>query len=62
MAKSKQDDEKDGLKNEIAQLKRQLAVKALESAGTNLGAIWVEGHRMTGNGFMLSALDASADK
>ncbi len=33
--------------DEIAQLKRQLAAK--ESAGTNLEAFAVEGHRMTGN-------------
>ena len=58
----KQDDDNDlKYKDEIAELKRQLAA-AKESAGTNLGAIGVEGHRMTGNDFMLSALDDTGDK
>jgi hypothetical protein len=57
---SKKQDDDQSLKDEIAQLKRQLAVK--ESADTNLGTVGIEGHRMTGNDFMLSALDDNADQ
>ena len=57
---SKKQDETQSLKDKVAQLEQQLAAK--ESAGTNLGAVGIEGHRMTGNDFMLSALDDTANQ
>ncbi len=47
---SKKVDDDQSLKDENAQLRRQLADK--ESVGTNFGAIGLEGHRMTGNDFV----------
>ena len=57
---SKKQDDTQSLKDKVAQLEQQLAAK--QSAGTNLGAVGIEGHRMTGNDFMLSALDDTANQ